>query len=76
VNGATLDLTTREGRSGALTIPVLEDVDGTPTLRIVGGLTNFDATGGSTFTAISRRASPATDARSARSRTTRRSTGS
>lgn len=49
--GTTLDLTTREGTPGALTILVVEDVDGAPTFQIVGGITTFDSTGGNTYSA-------------------------
>jgi len=45
-SGSTLELTTREGVPGALTILVLEDFDGVPTFQIINGVATFGSFGG------------------------------
>ena len=46
--GDTVEFNTREGKTGSLTILVLEAIDGTPTFQIVGGVRKFGTLGGNT----------------------------
>jgi VCBS repeat protein/FG-GAP repeat protein len=43
--GSLLELTTREGPAGSLTVLAIVGADGVPTFQIVGGLGSFDGTG-------------------------------